>query len=117
MTTDKRIIVGAHYGLRDWLAQRITAVVMAVYTVVLLVSLMALPELTYGTWAGLFAARWMKVLTLVALLALTWHAWVGVRDIYMDYVKPIGLRLALQAATIVLLVAYACWAVIILWSV
>ncbi|MCL4774359.1 MAG: succinate dehydrogenase, hydrophobic membrane anchor protein [Burkholderiaceae bacterium] len=115
--TDKRIIVGAHYGLRDWLAQRFTAVVMAVYTVVLLVSLLALPELDYGAWAGLFAARWMKVLTLVALLALTWHAWVGVRDIYMDYIKPIGLRLALQAATVVLLVAYACWAVIIVWSV
>ncbi len=117
MTTDKRIVVGAHYGLRDWLAQRFTAVAMAAYTAVLLVSLLALPELTYGTWAGLFASGWMKVLTLVALLALTWHAWVGVRDICMDYVKPVGLRLALQAASIVLLVAYACWAVIILWSV
>ena len=53
----QRIVVGAHYGLKDWLAQRITAVVMAVYTVVLLVSLMFLPELNYGTWAGLFASR------------------------------------------------------------
>ncbi|MFP3562496.1 succinate dehydrogenase, hydrophobic membrane anchor protein, partial [Paraburkholderia sp. SIMBA_049] len=26
----KRLVVGAHYGLRDWLAQRITAVIMAV---------------------------------------------------------------------------------------
>jgi len=115
--TTRKIVVGAHYGLRDWLAQRFTAVTMAVYTLVLLGWLFALPELTYGTWAGMFASNWMKVLTLLALIALTWHAWVGVRDIYMDYVKPIALRVALQVFTIVLLLGYACWAAIILWSV
>lgn len=115
--TTKRIVVGAHYGMRDWLAQRFTAVTMAVYTLVLLGWLVMLPELSYGTWAGMFASGWMKVLTLLALIALAWHAWIGVRDIFMDYIKPIGLRLALQAATVVLLVAYACWAVIIVWSV
>lgn len=115
--TTKRIVVGAHYGLKDWLAQRMTAVVLAVYTVVLLVSLLALPELNYGTWAGLFAAGWMKVLTLLAIAALCWHAWIGVRDIYMDYIKPTGVRLLLQVGTIVLLSGYAFWAVVILWRV
>src|SRR5690606_16529612 len=115
--TTRKIVVGAHYGLRDWLAQRFTAVTMAVYTLVLLGWLFTLPELTYGTWAGMFASDWMKVLTLLALIALTWHAWVGVRDIYMDYIKPIALRVALQVLTIVLLLGYACWAAIILWSV
>jgi len=113
----QRIVVGAHYGLKDWLAQRITAVVMAVYTVVLLVSLMFVPELNYGTWAGLFASPWMKVLTLLALAALMWHAWIGVRDIFMDYIKPTGVRLFLQVASIVALAGYAWWAVIILWRV
>lgn len=115
--TTKRIVVGAHYGLKDWLAQRITAIVIAIYTVVLLVSLLSMSELNYGTWAGLFASRWMKVLTLLALLSVMWHAWIGVRDIFMDYVKPTWLRLLLQAATIVVLFAYAWWALIILWSV
>ena len=114
--TTRRLIVGAHYGLRSWLAQRITAVVMVVYTVVLLGWLFTLPSLSYGNWAGMFASAWMKVLTLLTLVALLWHAWVGVRNIYMDYVKPTGLRLLLQALTIVLLVGYASWAVIILWS-
>lgn len=113
----KRIVVGAHYGLKDWLAQRITAVVLAVYTLVLLVALLSVPELDYGSWAGLFASGWMKVLTLMALIALVWHAWVGVRDIFMDYVKPTGARLLLQVATVVALAGYACWAVIILWRV
>jgi succinate dehydrogenase / fumarate reductase membrane anchor subunit len=115
--TTKRIVVGAHYGLRDWLAQRVTAVILIVYTLILLVSLMAGPPLSYGTWAGLFAGAWMKVATLLALLALIYHAWIGTRDIYMDYIKPTGVRLVLQVLTIVVLVGYACWAVIILWRV
>ncbi|ODT36479.1 MAG: succinate dehydrogenase, hydrophobic membrane anchor protein [Lautropia sp. SCN 70-15] len=115
--TTKRLIVGAHYGLRDWLAQRITAVILVVYTLVLLGWLFALPELSYGSWAGMFASTWMKVLTLLALVSLVWHAWVGVRDIFMDYIKPTGLRLFLLIATIVALVGYAIWAIMILWSV
>ena len=115
--TTKRIVVGAHYGLKDWLAQRVTAIVLAVYTVVLGVVLLAQPELSYGTWAGLFASGWMRVLTLLALLSLFWHAWIGVRDIFMDYIKPTGVRLFLLVCTIVALVAYALWAVNILWSV
>ncbi|TXL67236.1 succinate dehydrogenase, hydrophobic membrane anchor protein [Zeimonas arvi] len=115
--TTKRLIVGAHYGLRDWLAQRITAVILVLYTLVLLGWLFALPELSYGSWAGMFASTWMKVLTLLALVSLVWHAWVGVRDIFMDYIKPTGLRLSLLIATIVALVGYAIWAIMILWSV
>jgi succinate dehydrogenase / fumarate reductase membrane anchor subunit len=115
--TTKRIVVGAHYGLKDWLAQRVTAVVLAVYTVILLLALMVQPELTYGSWAGLFASPWMKVFTLLALLSLMWHAWIGVRDIFMDYIKPTGVRLFLQILTILALVGYGCWTVIILWRV
>jgi succinate dehydrogenase / fumarate reductase, membrane anchor subunit len=115
--TSKRIVTGAHYGLRDWMAQRITAVVLAVYTLYLLGSLVTLPELNYGTWAGLFVSPFMKVTTLLATIALIYHAWIGVRDIFMDYIQATGLRLFLQVATIVVLVGYACWAVIILWRV
>jgi len=113
----RKTVTGAHYGLMDWLVQRLTAVVLAVYTLVLLVSVVMLPELTYGNWAGLFASTWMKVLTLLALVALLWHAWIGVRDIFMDYIKPTGIRLFLQVATILALAGYAWWAVIILWRV
>jgi succinate dehydrogenase / fumarate reductase membrane anchor subunit len=115
--TINRIVVGAHYGLKDWLAQRLTALVLVVYTIVLLCALMFGPELDYGVWASLFASTWMKVLTLLALVSLSWHAWIGVRDIWMDYVKPTGLRLFLEVATIVVLAGYAWWAVIILWRV
>lgn len=113
----KRIIVGAHYGLRDWLAQRITAIVMAVYTLILLLAILKMPALTYGNWATLFSYSWMKVATLLAMLCLLYHAWVGVRDIYMDYLQSTAIRLLLEALTILALVGYALWTVLILWRV
>jgi len=113
----KRLVVGAHYGLKDWLAQRVTAVLMAVYTFTLLYAFLSGNNFTYEGWAGLFARQWFKLFSLVTFAALFYHAWVGVRDIWMDYVKPVGLRLTLQIATIVWLVVCAAWAVQILWSV
>ncbi len=111
----KRVVTGAHYGMRDWLSQRITAVLMALFTVVLLVQVLMPGEMGYDKWAGIFSAQWMKLLSLVVFVALAWHAWVGVRDIWMDYVKPVALRLTLQVATMVWLVGCTGWAVQVLW--
>jgi succinate dehydrogenase membrane anchor subunit len=110
-----RVVVGAHYGTRDWLAQRITAVVMAGYTLVLLFVFMRNPAFSYGAWRELFAAGWMRVGTLLFAFSLAWHAWVGVRDILMDYIKPDGLRLGLQVLTLLLLASYLGWTVQVLW--
>ena len=111
----KRVVVGAHYGLRDWLSQRVTAVLMALFTLVLLVQVLMPGPLGYDKWAGIFAAQWMKVLSFVVFIALAWHAWVGMRDIWMDYVKPVGTRLVLQVATLVWLLGCTGWAVQVLW--
>src|SRR5690606_26560056 len=104
-----------HYGLGDWLSQRITAVVMTVFTLVLIAQVLFGGPLGYDRWAGIFAQQWMKVLTFVTIVALLYHAWVGVRNVWMDYVKSVGLRLTLQALTIVWLVGCAGWAVQVLW--
>ncbi len=111
----KRTVVGAHYGLRDWLGQRITAVLMALFTVVLLVQFLMPGELGYDRWAGIFSQQWMKVLTFVVIIALAFHAWVGTRDIWMDYVKPLGVRLTLHVFSLVWLVGCAGWAIQVLW--
>ncbi len=111
----KRIVVGAHYGLRDWLSQRVTAALMALFTLLVLVQVLMPGPLGYDRWAGIFARQWMKVLTFVVIVSLAWHAWVGVRDVLMDYIKPMGMRLLLQVATIVWLVGCAGWAVQVLW--
>ncbi len=111
----KRIVVGAHYGLRDWLAQRITALLMALFTLVLIVQVLLPGEMGYDKWAGIFSRQWMKVLTFVVIVSLLYHVWVGMRDVWMDYVKPVGIKLALQVFTIVWLVGCAGWAIQVLW--
>lgn len=111
----KRLVVGAHYGLRDWLAQRITAAIMAVYTLVMAAVFLNSSTFTYASWKGLFAHGWMRVATLLFAVSLAWHAWVGARDILMDYIKPDGLRLTLQVVTVLLLASYLGWAIQILW--
>ena len=111
----KRLVVGAHYGFRDWLAQRVTAVLMALFTIVLLAQLLFGGALGYERWAAIFAAQWMKALSFVVIVALLYHAWVGMRDIWMDYVKPVAAKLALQVFTLVWLVGCAGWAVQVLW--
>lgn len=111
----KRVVSGAHYGLRDWLVQRATAVLMALFTLAVIVQVLMPGPMGYDKWAGIFAAQWMKVLTFTVIVAMAWHAWVGTRDIWMDYVKSAGLRLMLQVATIVWLVGCAGWAVQVLW--
>jgi succinate dehydrogenase / fumarate reductase, membrane anchor subunit len=112
----RRIVVGAHYGLRDWLSQRVTAVIMGLFTFVVLAQVIfSRGPIGYDKWAGIFAAQWMKVLTFAVVLALLWHVWVGMRDVFMDYVKPVVLRLAFQVFTIVWLTACAGWAVQVLW--
>ena len=111
----RRVVTGAHYGMRDWLSQRITAVLMALFTIVLLVQVLFGGPMGYERWAAIFSAQWMKVLTFVVFIALGWHAWVGVRDIWMDYVKSAALRLTLQVATIVWLIGCMGWAIQVLW--
>ena len=113
----KRLVVGAHYGFRDWLSQRVTALLMAVYTLLLLAQVILGGPLGYDSWAGIFSRQWMKVATFVVIVALAWHAWVGVRDVAMDYIKPVSIRLTLQVLTVLYLVACAAYAVQILWKV
>ena len=113
----RRLVVGAHYGFRDWLAQRITAIIMGLYTVILLVSFLGTNDFSYNGWAGLFSRQWFKIASFVTLLTMFYHVWVGMRDIWMDYVKSVIVRLLLQSATIVWLIDCAGYAAQILWRV
>lgn len=112
----KRLVVGAHYGARDWLAQRVTAVLMALFTVVLLAQvLISSGPIGYDKWACIFSQQWMKFLTFAVIVSLLYHAWVGMRDIWMDYVQHVGARLVMHVFTLVWLVGCAGWAIQVLW--
>ena len=108
--------VGAHYGTSGFLLQRFTAVVMALYTLGLFVCLAWHGPASYADWKALFAGAFMRVATMLFFVALLGHAWIGMRDIFMDYVKPMGLRLTLQFAVVVALLFYLVWAASILWG-
>lgn len=118
----KRLVVGAHYGLKEWVAQRITAVIMAVYTIGLFLAVLFTPDLDYAKWVGFFNFTVLsfplgKILVLLAILSLCYHAYIGIRDIWMDYVKPTGIRLTLQVFTALWLLGAAGYAADILWRV
>jgi len=112
----RREVVGAHYGLRDWLAQRVTAVVMLVYTILLASVLIGGPPLDYWTWRAVWQVPVIQYATVLFLASLLYHAWVGMRNIFMDYIKDPGLRLGLYVLVIGALIWYGVWAVRILWG-
>ena len=74
-------------------------------------------DIGYDKWAGIFSAQWMKALTFALIMALIYHVWIGMRDIWMDYIKPVSIRLTLQVLTVLYLLACAAYAAQILWKV
>ncbi|MBF6617054.1 succinate dehydrogenase, hydrophobic membrane anchor protein [Pollutimonas thiosulfatoxidans] len=117
----KRLVVGAHYGTLDFIVQRVTAVIMAVYTLVLFFGIIFTSEMNFESWRNLFTFTWGvlpvgQLLATLAFLSVAWHAWIGVRDIWMDYVRSAGLRLLLQVLTLLWLVGAVVYFAKILWS-
>jgi succinate dehydrogenase / fumarate reductase membrane anchor subunit len=108
--------VGAHYGLGDWLLQRLTAVIMVGYTAFVVLALVMRRPLNYAAWKSVFSEMWFQVGTMVFVMALLYHAWVGMRDILMDYVHATGVRLMSQFAVAFVLLFYFVWAAGILWG-
>ena len=110
-------------GVSDWLVQRITAVVVAIYSVVLVAYLLFQPAVTYQQWSDLFSQTWMQVFTLMTLLATCAHAWIGMWTVGTDYLRvhTVGesanaLRFIFQLGCILVLVVYLIWGIKILWG-
>jgi succinate dehydrogenase / fumarate reductase membrane anchor subunit len=114
--TASKHAVGAHYGSRDWLAQRVTAIVMALYTLLLFGILLWHGGLDHAAWKAVFASAAFRLATFVFMIAALYHAWVGVRNITMDYIKPAAVRLVVQVVVICALIAYAGWTIQVLWG-
>lgn len=103
-------------GIRDWVIQRLSAVILAVYTIVLLGWIIFNSSFDYAAWHGFMTSFPMKILSLLAILSLVTHAWVGMWVIFTDYVKSSGLRLLLQSAMIVAVFIYGFWSIAIFWG-
>ena len=119
-----RPVTGGRNGLYNWMVQRATAVILLAYTLFLAGWFVGNPDLDYGQWRELFAHSAMKIFSLLALVALLWHAWVGMWTIGTDYLNTrmagggaTYIRALYQLACLVLLFVYLVWCVQILWSV
>jgi len=110
-------------GLYDWLLQRFTAVVLLAYVLCIGGILATTPDLDYATWRQHFEGTPMKVFSLMALLSVIVHAWIGLWAVSTDYLtvrlmgeKATRLRVLFQGAYAVVLFAYLVWGVQILWG-
>ncbi|ABL99631.1 succinate dehydrogenase, hydrophobic membrane anchor protein [Shewanella amazonensis] len=104
-------------GVHDFILLRASAVILACYTI-FLVSFIALSApLTFEIWHGLFSTLPMKVFTLLALIALLIHAWIGIWQVLTDYVKQTALRGVLQFTFVVTAFAYLAAGIVIVWGV
>ncbi|OAI48897.1 hypothetical protein AYO45_03935 [Gammaproteobacteria bacterium SCGC AG-212-F23] len=104
-------------GLTDWLIQRVSAIVMVIYSLALLVFLVMHSGFGYAEWHDLFASFTMKIGTLLFVLALLWHAWIGIWTVLTDYVKCAVLNLCLQVFFVLGLVSCFFTAFLVLWSI
>ena len=111
-----KIPVGAHYGWQDWLAQRVTAVIMVLFSIVIIAFFMLEGGVSYGEWKQLFRSQLFRILALLFFLSVYYHAWIGIKDVLMDYIKPAGVRISLQVAVLLFLLACSIWSITIIWG-
>ncbi|HDZ55151.1 MAG TPA: succinate dehydrogenase, hydrophobic membrane anchor protein [Pseudomonas xinjiangensis] len=111
-------------GLYDWMAQRVSAVLLAVYTLFLLGYVLLNPGMTYADWSGLFDQSWMRIFSLLTLVALSVHSWVGMWTISTDYLTPMALgkfatvaRFLFQVVCGLAMFVLFVWGVQILWGI
>ena len=108
-------------GVSDWIAQRLSAIVLAVYFIVMVIVWLGHPS--YASWHELMVATPMRIFSLLALLALAVHAWVGMWTVLTDYVTvrqmgPLAnvMRGALEVVFALALFVAVVWGIQILWG-
>lgn len=104
-------------GLYDWMIQRVTAVVLLTYTVFMIGYLLINGDMDYNQWSGLFDSFAMRIYSLLALLSLAAHAWIGLWSVTTDYIKPTGTRFLVQSGCGLLTFIYVVWGIQILWGI
>ena len=111
-------------GLSDWLIQRVSAYVMTAYLIFIVGYLMLTPELSYSQWAALNSSLPMRMFSLLTILSIAAHAWIGLWCVLTDYItvrligpKATALRIIFQLGMIAITLLYVIWAIDILWGI
>ena len=111
-------------GLYDWLIQRVSAVVLLLYILFLAFVLITTPEMQFPDWQAFFGKTSVRIFSMLALLSLCAHAWIGMWTIATDYLTPATLgahaskvRLLFELGCIIILFVYFIWCIQILWGI
>lgn len=104
-------------GLSDWLVQRISALILFVYTLVIVGFFIANPNFNYEQWVTFFHSTEMQIFSFLAILSFTAHAWIGIWTVVTDYIKCRVMRLSIQTLVILMLLGCLFWAIEIIWGV
>ena len=110
-------------GVSDWIIQRVSAVVLAAYTLCILGFVLMNPDLDFAAWSAYFNHSAMKVFTMLAIIATCAHAWIGMWTIGSDYLQQhtiwsaaTFLRAVYQIGCVLVIIAYLLWGINILWG-
>ncbi len=96
-------------GMQAWLVQRFSAIYIVLFAIILTMILWGGEELSYPTWVALFAQPWLQVMSSLFVVALLFHAWIGLRDVILDYIKPVGIKMLVMSAIVFMLLASGFW--------
>lgn len=110
-------------GLYDWLIQRVSGVAMAAYVVFLVAYLVINPDVDFAQWSALFDQLWMRVFSLITLVSMVAHAWIGLWAVLTDYItnqtlggKATAVRVFVQLVLGVVAITYTVWGFEIIWG-
>lgn len=105
-----------HRGFHEWIVQRVSAVLIGIYAAFIFAFFFAHQPMHFSVWHDLFSTVSMKIATFVVLIAILWHAWIGLWTVFTDYVKNGAVRLLLEILVVIALVSYLAWCIDALWG-
>lgn len=111
------LLTSKYPGMRQWLIQRLSATVMAVYVLLLVVRVAWWSPADYAAWQAFFVPLWWRLLTVLFFALMLLHAWIGVRDVLRDYVMNLRVRSMMQLLVDAALLVNLAWICLILWNV
>jgi succinate dehydrogenase / fumarate reductase membrane anchor subunit len=79
-------------GLRPWVWQRVSALYLALFLLYIVISLIMLGQFDYQQWFAWVVNPLNSIFIYIGFLMLFTHAWVGIKDVIMDYIHPIVIR-------------------------